>query len=267
MSRQPKHGFTLVELLVVIGIIAVLIAILLPALNKARVAGKTVQCLSNLRQIGQASTFYSDTYKGVIVFPQDLAGSAGRYNGEFVNDPTSRNKTVFWFQFLSMNINRKSGRTTSSHVFTKCPEWQGLNLGTGSEDHSKPGYGMSRRWFSPDFRDYYTIPDAQNAGLDGQGRPVTRPAPPWKITQVKHPSERIVFGDSKNTWLDPATTGWDLVAPTASGDIKRHGKRANYLFADGHAASLNGRDSLQGVNDPSRKKYDYTTNPTYNYGG
>ncbi len=66
MVKSRKRGFTLVELLVVIGIIALLVSLLLPALNKARQAAQTVACLANLRSCGQAMQMYASQYKGFI---------------------------------------------------------------------------------------------------------------------------------------------------------------------------------------------------------
>ena len=78
---RPAAGFTLVELLVVIGIIALLISILLPALNKAREQGQKTACLSNLRSFGQLLSIYASENKGRA--PIGYAGT--KHAGYMVN--------------------------------------------------------------------------------------------------------------------------------------------------------------------------------------
>ena len=62
--KTRKPGFTLVELLVVIGIIAVLVSLLLPSLNRARESARRAKCLSNIRQISQAFVMYTNEHGG-----------------------------------------------------------------------------------------------------------------------------------------------------------------------------------------------------------
>ena len=67
-TRTPRAGFTLVELLVVIAIVALLIAILLPTLNKARVLSNRVKCSSNQRQLAAAMVMYANDFDGKLPF-------------------------------------------------------------------------------------------------------------------------------------------------------------------------------------------------------
>ena len=85
-SQKPRFGFTLVELLVVIGIIAILVSILLPALNKARQQAQLTQCASNLRQICQWGFQYANDNNGIL--PTSYIGSGGGY-GPYVATSTT----------------------------------------------------------------------------------------------------------------------------------------------------------------------------------
>jgi prepilin-type N-terminal cleavage/methylation domain-containing protein len=75
-KSERRTGFTLVELLVVIGIIALLISILLPALSKAQKAAQAAKCMGNLRAMAQAMQIYAAEYKGAIIGSGCTSGSA-----------------------------------------------------------------------------------------------------------------------------------------------------------------------------------------------
>jgi prepilin-type N-terminal cleavage/methylation domain-containing protein/prepilin-type processing-associated H-X9-DG protein len=107
MSR--KKGFTLVELLVVIGIISVLISMLLPALNKAREAAKTIACASNMKQIMLGLQMYANDNRGYLPRSYDYY----QINGA--------NQLIFWPWLVV------SGRYIQSAKVFFCPSRAGLS--------------------------------------------------------------------------------------------------------------------------------------------
>jgi prepilin-type N-terminal cleavage/methylation domain-containing protein len=100
-SMKKAKGFTLVELLVVIGIISVLIAILLPTLNKARQSGTYIACQSNLREMGQALMMYVDENKGLLPWGANDSGESWESG-----PPPSNEYSWFWTFTLSQYMNK-----------------------------------------------------------------------------------------------------------------------------------------------------------------
>lgn len=84
MKRSLQHGFTLIELLVVISIIALLIAILLPALRAAREQAQAVKCLTQLKQIGTATVSYASDHNDWAPYPRYKDTSPANFDGRYL---------------------------------------------------------------------------------------------------------------------------------------------------------------------------------------
>jgi prepilin-type N-terminal cleavage/methylation domain-containing protein/prepilin-type processing-associated H-X9-DG protein len=127
-----RKGFTLVELLVVIAIIAVLISILLPALNKAKEAANTVACLSQLRQMGQASANYSAENQGYL-FPC-------RWSGNTAIGATSMGLPDIVSRYLPKNQGSPAGKIwTCPNAITFTNQFQ-LTYGCNTSVHVNYDY-------------------------------------------------------------------------------------------------------------------------------
>jgi prepilin-type processing-associated H-X9-DG protein/prepilin-type N-terminal cleavage/methylation domain-containing protein len=228
-SLRPKTAFTLVELLVVIGIIAVLIGILLPVISKARRHAQQAACCSNLRQLTHAFIMYVNDNGGW--FPRPAANSL------FLPEDWIYYQTYAGRDPRDGAINKYLGKTFDPRIY-RCP-------GDDAELHKTHFEGGPVGYARYEYS--YSVNELICH---------TWPYDTMKITQVKHSSEKILLIDeSSNTiedgcWAWQAQLGIDGNWLSVRHDMKgEHDKepyigRGNVAFVDGHAELIERKQSF-----------------------
>ena len=263
MARQPNltgsvrrhRGFTLVELLVVIGIIAILISILLPVLNKAREQAKAIVCQANEKQILAAYLMYVTAHKGATpIFPpvegtwptsKDPFHQSWAYYEDQTGNVGGRiryDKGAFW-PYLATGLHYIQGTGNKQPVppevlfrVFNCPS---DIFGRDTERGAKLVGSVERNFTYSWNPSFYCDPKAPlgTGGplLWGGGHPDQHAVS--KASQIIESSHKIILDEEMH-----ANDGWGFVGFSGgnSDDLPswRHTGRGNYGFADGHVESL-----------------------------
>ena len=212
---RKLRAFTLIELLVVIAIIALLMAILMPALNIAREQGKRAVCLSHLRQLTMGWMLYAEDNDGKIPGADvNYSTSTPDWWVHWPEAGASESTIEQWYQSIE-----------EGQLYTYCK-----NVKLYRCPNAPKKYGMT-----------YSIVDSMNgyAGRNGSGNEKLCMK---NIYDIQRSAERIVFLDesppSPGSWgISCTVEGWNDPPP------KLHNKGTTFSFADGHSEFWKWKDS------------------------
>ena len=217
-----KQCFTLIELLVVIAIIAILAAMLLPALSSARDKARGISCLNNLKTIGTFSHLYEDDYNDWIPFGFKQDGEAEGYAATYHGGA--------WFYMLAPYAKWTMHPTQKWRLYGGEPKNSPLHCG------GRPDYARDASTWRIDYApQYHTVGKIERKAPDG--KTIKR----LKTVQLTAPSVSIFILDAGAN----NAIGYYLNPSNLSGypGTHRKAKSNNALYLDGHA-SEESRDGL-----------------------